>query len=74
MGERARHPLHTRLIFVSAALVGRRFIRFPPFFAAYETKLARERSYKNQKFADPEATIKKRASGRRQQRQQRRRR
>jgi hypothetical protein len=50
-----------------------RFIRFPPFFAAYETKLARERYYKKQKFADPEATIKKRAVGRRQQRQRRRR-
>ena len=58
-----------------ATMVWIRFFRFPPFFAAYETKLARERYYKKQKFADPEATIKKRAAGgRRQQRQQRRRR
>jgi hypothetical protein len=57
-----------------ATMVWIRFIRFPPFFVAYETKLARERYYKKQKFSDPEATIKKRAGGRRQQRQQRRRR
>ena len=56
-----------------ATLVWIRFIRFPPFFTAYETKLARERYFKKQKFADPEATIKKRAGGRRQQRQRRRR-
>jgi hypothetical protein len=56
-----------------ATMVWIRFIRFPPFFTAYETKLARERYFKKQKFADPEATIKKRAVGRRQQRQRRRR-
>ena len=54
-------------------LVWIRFIRFPPFFAAYETRLAKERYFTKQKFADPEATIKKRATGR-QQRQRRRRR
>ena len=44
----------------SATLVWIRFVRFPPFLAAYETRLARERYFTKQKFADPEATIKKR--------------
>jgi hypothetical protein len=58
-----------------ATLVWIRFIRFPPFLAAYETKLARERYLKKQKFSDPEATIKRRTAGaRRQGRPQRRRR
>lgn len=55
------------------ALVWIRFIRFPPFLAAYETKLAKERYFTKQKFADPEATIKKRGPAR-PQRQRRRRR
>ena len=56
------------------ALVWIRFVRFPPFFRAYEARLARQRYFTKQKYADPEATIKKRGGGRRQQRQQRRRR
>jgi hypothetical protein len=55
-------------------LVWIRFVRFPPFLAGYETRLAKERYFTRQKYADPEATIKKRSSGRRQGRQQRRRR
>ena len=55
-------------------LVWIRFVRFPPFLAAYETRLAKERYFTRQKYADPEATIKKRSGGRRQGRQQRRRR
>jgi hypothetical protein len=52
-----------------------RFFRFPPMFAAYEQKMARERYFSRQKYSDPEATIKKRPAGaRRTQRQQRRRR
>ena len=42
------------------ALVWIRFVRFPPFLAAYEARLVRERYFKQRKFADPEATIKKR--------------
>jgi hypothetical protein len=61
------------LIIGVGTLVWIRFIRFPPFFAAYETRLAKERYYSKQKFATPDATIKKRAPGR-QQRQRRRRR
>ena len=56
------------------ALVWIRFVRFPPFFRAYEARLARQRYFTKQKYADPEATIRKRGGGRRQQRQQRRRR
>lgn len=55
-------------------LVWIRFIRFPPFFAAYEQRMARERYFTKQRYADPEATIKKRSGGGRRQRQQRRRR
>jgi hypothetical protein len=55
-------------------LVWIRFLRFPPFLAAYETRLAKERYFTKQKYADPEATIKRRGPARRQQRQQRRRR
>jgi hypothetical protein len=52
------------------ALVWIRFRRFPPILAAHEVRLARERYYSKQKFADPEATIRRRG-GRRQQRRRR---
>jgi hypothetical protein len=51
-------------------LVWIRFRRFPPILAAHETRLARERYYSKQKFADPEATIRRRG-GRRSQRRRR---
>ncbi len=44
-----------------------RFVRFPPILRAYEQRLARERYFTKQKFADPETTIRRRG-GRRQQR------
>ena len=50
------------------ALVWIRFRRFPPILAAHEARLARERYYSKQKFADPEATIRKRGSRRTQRR------
>ena len=55
-------------------LVWIRFFRFPPILRAHEQRLARERYYTKQKFADPEATIRKRAGGggRRTQRRRRR--
>lgn len=53
-----------------ATLVWIRFIRFPPVLSAYEARLARERYYTKQKFADPDATIRRRG-GRRQQRRRR---
>lgn len=51
-------------------LVWIRFRRFPPILAAHETRLARERYYSKQKFADPEATIRRRG-GRRSSRRRR---
>jgi len=48
-----------------------RFFRFPPILRAHEQRLARERYFTRQKFADPEATIRRRG-GRRQQRRRRR--
>ena len=54
-------------------LVWIRFVRFPPFLAAYETRLARERYFTKQKFADPEATIRKRPAPARQRQRRRRR-
>jgi hypothetical protein len=56
-----------------ATLVWIRFLRFPPMLEAYQARLARERYYTKQKFADPESTIKKRG-GRRAARSQKRRR
>ncbi len=55
-------------------LVWIRFSRFPPILAAHEARLARERYYTKQKFADPESTIKRRGGGRRPARSQKRRR
>jgi hypothetical protein len=54
-------------------LVWIRFVRFPPFLRAYETRLARERYFTKQKFADPEATIRKRPAPARQRQRRRRR-
>lgn len=46
-------------------LVWIRFVRFPPILRAHEQRLARERYFSKQKFADPEATIRRRGGGRR---------
>jgi hypothetical protein len=53
-----------------------RFVRFPPYLAAYETQLARSRYYSKQKFAHPESTIRPKRAARssRTARSQRRRR
>lgn len=48
-----------------------RFRRFPPILAAYEHKLARERYFSKQKFADPESTIRRRPAGGRGKRRRR---
>jgi hypothetical protein len=52
-------------------LIWIRFRRFPPMLAAHEHRLARERYYSKQKFADPEATIRRRGGSRRTQRRRR---
>jgi hypothetical protein len=54
-----------------ATLIWIRFRRFPPMLAAHEQRLARERYYSKQKFADPEATIRRRGGSRRTQRRRR---
>jgi len=55
-----------------ATLAWIRFVRFPPILHAHEQRLARERYYSKQKFADPEATIRRRGGRRQQQRRRRR--
>jgi hypothetical protein len=50
-----------------ATLVWIRFRRFPPFLAAYNKQLAKQKYAASKKFADPDATIKRRG-GRRQRR------
>ena len=52
-------------------LVWVRFSRFPPLLRAHEQRLARQRYFSKQKFADPEATIRRRG-GRRAQRRRKR--
>ena len=52
-------------------LVWIRFLRFPPILRAHEQRLARQRYYTKQKFADPEATIRRRGGPRRQRRRRR---
>ena len=51
-----------------ATLVWVRFRRFPPLILAYERQLARQRYVSRQRATDPEATIRRRAGGRRQRR------
>ena len=41
-----------------------RFVRFPPYLAAYETQLARPATTRKQKFAHPEATIRPKRAAR----------
>lgn len=52
-------------------LVWIRFRRFPPMLAAHEQRLARERYFSKQKYAEPEATIRRRGGSRRTQRRRR---
>ena len=50
-----------------STLVWVRFRRFPPFLAAYEKQLAKQKYVSTKKYTEPEATIRKRG-GRRQRR------
>jgi hypothetical protein len=45
-----------------------RFVRFPPYFAAYERQLAKQRYFSRQRYAHPEATIRAKSSRRRRRR------
>ena len=49
-------------------LVWIRFVRFPPYFAAYERQLAKQRYYSRQRFTHPEATIRTKPARRRRRR------
>jgi hypothetical protein len=49
-------------------LVWIRFIRFPPYFRAYERQLAKQRYFSRQRFDRPETTIRSRTSRRRRRR------
>ncbi|HSP19451.1 MAG TPA: hypothetical protein VLQ79_08055 [Myxococcaceae bacterium] len=49
-------------------LVWTRFVRFPPYFAAYERQLAKQRYYSRTRYAHPETTIRSKSSRRRRRR------
>jgi len=49
-------------------LVWIRFVRFPPFFRAYERQLAKQRYFSRERFSKPEATIRAKTSRRRRRR------
>ncbi|HEV8696869.1 MAG TPA: hypothetical protein VGQ89_04170 [Candidatus Limnocylindrales bacterium] len=53
-------------------LIWIRFVKFPPILRAHEQRLARQRYFTKQKFADPEATIRRRGGPRRPARRRRR--
>lgn len=42
-----------------------RFVRFPPYFRAYERQLAKQRYFSRERFSKPEATIRTKSSRRR---------
>jgi hypothetical protein len=45
-----------------------RFVRFPPYFRAYERQLAKQRYYSRDRFTHPESTIKSKSARRRRRR------
>jgi len=49
-------------------MVWTRFVRFPPYFRAYERQLAKQRYYSRERFAKPESTIRTKSSRRRRRR------
>ena len=51
-----------------AVMVWIRFVRFPPYFAAYERQLAKSRYFTRQKYTHPETTIRAKSSRRRRRR------
>ena len=51
-----------------AVMVWVRFVRFPPYFRAYERQLAKQRYFTRERFTRPESTIRSRSSRRRRRR------
>lgn len=49
-------------------LIWIRFVRFPPYFRAYERQLAKQRYFSRERFSKPEATIRTKSSRRRRRR------
>ncbi len=45
-----------------------RFVRFPPYFRAYERQLAKQRYYSRDRFSKPESTIRTKSTRRRRRR------
>jgi hypothetical protein len=56
------------LVVTLGAMVWVRFLRFPPYFRAYERQLAKQRYFSRQRFDRPETTIRARTSRRRRRR------
>lgn len=52
------------LVIGLGVFVWTRFFKFPPIFAAYETKLAKQRYFSATKYAHPESTIRSKAAKR----------
>lgn len=51
-----------------ATMVWVRFVRFPPYFRAYERQLAKQRYFTRERFTRPESTIRSRSTRRRRRR------
>jgi len=56
------------LVIGLGVMVWVRFVKFPPFFRAYERQLAKQRYYSRERFAKPESTIRTKSSRRRRRR------
>ncbi len=50
------------------AMVWTRFVRFPPYFRAYERQLAKQRYFSRDRYSRPESTIRSRSARRRRRR------
>ena len=58
----------TTLVIGLGTMVWIRFVRFPPYFAAYERQLAKSRYYSRETFTRPESTIRAKSARRRRRR------
>ena len=58
----------TTLVAGLATMIWVRFVRFPPYFRAYERQLAKQRYFSRERFTRPETTIRSRSSRRRRRR------
>jgi hypothetical protein len=56
------------LVIGLGVMVWIRFVRFPPYFAAYERQLAKSRYFSAQRYTHPETTIRAKSSRRRRRR------